>query len=99
MQETLSPEIFKQLGFGASMGFLIGFTFKRIFKLALFVVGVYIISLVWLADLGLISVNWEKLASSVNTIFLSFDSFIKTLFKTLSFGGSFIIGFALGMKV
>jgi len=99
MGEAFPPETLKHLGFGALLGFMVGFTLKRILKLMLFVLGIYLISLLWLADIGVLSVRWEVLAKAVESLFSSTESFSRGVIGTLSFGGSFAVGFALGMKV
>ncbi len=99
MEDALSPDTLKQMGFGAVLGFMVGFTLKRILKLMLFVAGIYVLSLVWLADMGVLSVNWDSLARIFSDLFSSTEGFTRGVVRTLSFGGSFAVGFALGMKV
>ncbi len=99
MEELFNQEVVKELGFGGAMGFLVGFTLKRVFKLLAFVVGLYILSLVWLADNGVITVNWDSLGKFASGFFSSFESFARTAVRTVSFGGSFAVGLAVGMKV
>ncbi|EDP75073.1 FUN14 domain-containing protein [Hydrogenivirga sp. 128-5-R1-1] len=99
MEELFNQEVVKELGFGGAMGFLVGFTLKRVFKLLAFVVGLYILSLVWLADNGVITVNWDSLGKFASSFFSSFESFARTAVRTVSFGGSFAVGLAVGMKV
>jgi uncharacterized membrane protein (Fun14 family) len=99
MEDVFSQEVVKELGFGGALGFLIGFTLKRVFKVVAFILGIYALSLVWLADNGLITVNWSALERFAGSFFSSFESFAKTTIRTVSFGGSFALGFAIGMKV
>ncbi len=99
MDSFLNQEVFKDLGFGGAMGFLVGFTLKRIFKLVAFILGLYILSLIWLADNGVITVNWDALGRFASGFFTSFDSFARNAVRTVSFGGSFAVGFVAGMKV
>ncbi len=97
--EAFPPETLKHLGFGALLGFMVGFTLKRILKLMFFVLGIYLISLLWLADMGILSVRWEVLSGAIDSLFSSTKNLGRGLMGTLSFGGSFAVGFALGMKV
>jgi uncharacterized membrane protein (Fun14 family) len=99
MDEALSPDTLKQMGFGATLGFMVGFTLKRILKLMILVVGLYVLSLLWLADAGVLNVRWEGLAQLIGGLFSSTEGFARSAVRTLSFGGSFALGFALGMKV
>ncbi len=99
MEEVFNQEVVKELGFGGAMGFLVGFTLKRVFKLLAFILGLYILSLIWLADNGILTVNWEALGKFVSGFFTSFDSFARNAVRTVSFGGSFAVGLALGLKV
>lgn len=97
--DLFGSEAVKDLGFGGVLGFLVGFTLKRIFKLIAFILGIYVLSLLWLAENGIIVVRWQEIGSFAHSLFSSFDSFAKGIVRTLSFGGSFALGFALGMKV
>ncbi len=99
MEGIFDQEVVKELGFGGALGFLVGFTLKRVFKLIAFIIGIYILSLVWLADNGVISVNWGEMEKFATGFFSSFESFARSAVRTASFGGSFAIGFAVGMKV
>ncbi len=87
------------MGFGGALGFLVGFTLKRVFKIMAFLLGLYVLSLLWLADNGVIVVKWGEISKFANSFFSSFESFAKNTVRTLSFGGSFAVGFAIGMKV
>lgn len=99
MEELFGSETFKELGFGGALGFLVGFTLKRVFKMLAFLLGIYILSLLWLADNGVIVVKWDEIARFAGEFFSSFESFARNAVRTLSFGGSFAVGFAIGMKV
>ncbi|NPA40997.1 MAG: hypothetical protein GXO18_01835 [Aquificae bacterium] len=99
MEELFGQDTLKALGFGGALGFLTGFTLKRVFKIVAFVLGLYILSLIWLADTGVITVNWNALEKFAVGFFSSFESFAKTAIRTVSFSGSFAVGFLAGMKV
>ncbi len=89
----------KDVGFGGAVGFVLGFTFKRVFKFLTLFMGLYILSLLWLADKGVISVNWDGLESFVRHSFSSLEAFATSALKTAAFSGSFAVGFLMGMKV
>ncbi len=99
MENLLGAETLKAIGFGGAIGFLSGFTLKRVFKLLAFILGLYILSLAWLVDLGIVSVNWVALERFALGFFSSLDSFARTFLSTVTFSGSFALGFAMGMKV
>lgn len=99
MEEIFGSEALKELGFGGALGFLVGFTLKRVFKMLTFILGIYILSLIWLADNGVIVVKWSAVERFAGEFFSSFESFAKNAVRTVSFGGSFAVGFAIGMKV
>ena len=99
MENLFDQEVVKELGFGGALGFLVGFTLKRVFKFFALILGIYILSLIWLADNGIITVEWNKLGEFASGFFSSFESFAKNAVRTVSFGGSFAMGFAIGMKV
>ncbi len=89
----------KEVGFGGAMGFILGFTLKRIFKFLTLLIGLYILSLIWLADKGIITVNWSGVELAVREIFSSFENFARASVRAVAFSGSFIVGFTIGMKV
>ncbi len=99
LDNIVMVEALKELGFGASIGFLVGFTIKRAFKIIAFILGLYILSLLWLADNGVITVNWTQVEGFVSGFMGSFTSLARTAVQTLSFLGSFAVGFAVGLKV
>lgn len=99
MEGLFGGEIFKDMGFGGVLGFLVGFTLKRVLRLFALFLGLYILSLVWLADNGVIVVKWGEVAKFVGGFFSSLEGFIRNLVRTISFGGSFLVGFGIGMKV
>ena len=99
MEGGFAFEAFKELGFGGVIGFLLGFTLKRVIKLFLFIIGLYIISLLWLADNGIVTVNWGALEEFIRSFGGTFKDMSQTLIKTASFGGGFAVGFAMGLKM
>ncbi len=99
MEELLGQDTIKSLGFGGALGFLSGFAFKRVFKVLSFLVGLYVLSLIWLADLGVITVNWKALEVLASSLFSSLENFARTAVRVVSFSGSFAVGFLIGMKV
>jgi uncharacterized membrane protein (Fun14 family) len=101
MSELISPLIY-QLGLGGIGGFIVGFTIKKISKLILFLIGLFLILLLYLGTSGIISINYESLFNALAG-FLSFAgqaaSWLVGLISLLPFVGSFFVGFLLGFKI
>jgi uncharacterized membrane protein (Fun14 family) len=101
MSEILSPLVY-QLGVGAIGGFIVGYVLKKISKLIVIIIGLFIIALLYLGTKGIISINyealWNALANSLGMAGSAF-SWIIGIISLLPFAGSFIIGFLLGFKL
>jgi uncharacterized membrane protein (Fun14 family) len=101
MSELVSPLVF-QLGVGGIGGFIVGFTIKKISKLILFLVGLFIIALIYLSTRGIIDINysalWNALSGLVSAAGGAF-SWLVGIVSLLPFAGSFIAGLLLGLKL
>jgi len=100
MSEVISPIVF-QLGAGGIFGFLVGYTIKKLLKLAALILGIFALILMYLEYSGLINVNYERLSQIVQG-FLSSSGNVSHLLVTfvshLPFAGSFTVGAMLGLK-
>ena len=93
------------LGFGGAAGLVVGYTAKKMTKLAALGLGLAFILLQVLAYEGLISINWTAVQSTAHGVWA--DAHGKTLVDhaweiitaNLPFGGGFVTGFALGFKL
>ena len=56
------------IGFGGIVGFLIGFTLKRIMKILAVIAGVFFAALLYLESQHIVNVNWDKLQIISNSI-------------------------------
>src|SRR2546423_8541486 len=56
------------IGFGGIVGFLIGFTIKRIMKILAIIAGVFFTALLYLESQHIVNVNWDKLQTISNSI-------------------------------
>jgi uncharacterized membrane protein (Fun14 family) len=56
------------VGFGGIVGFLIGFTIKRIMKILAVIAGVFFAALLYLESQHIVNVNWDKLQTISNSI-------------------------------
>lgn len=101
MSEIMSPLVY-QLGIGGIGGFIVGFTIKKISKLLMVLLGLFIIALLYLGTSGIISINYEALWEAVANglgIVGQMTSWIIDLVSLIPFMGSFLVGFLLGLKM
>jgi uncharacterized membrane protein (Fun14 family) len=101
MSEIVSPLIF-QLGIGGVGGFIVGYTLKKIGKLIVVLIGLFIIALLYLSTRGIININYEALWSAASGLVGSSGEVFSWLIGLLSimpFLGSFAVGFLLGFKI
>ncbi|MEM3736626.1 MAG: FUN14 domain-containing protein [Candidatus Bathyarchaeia archaeon] len=90
-----------QLGFGGSVGFIVGFALKKIMKIFIVLVGVFFVALQYLAYIGFIEIKYEKFAEAAEGWLATFQgelSALSILAANIPFVGSFIVGLALGLK-
>jgi uncharacterized membrane protein (Fun14 family) len=66
MSEIITPVVY-QLGLGVVGGFIVGFALKKIAKLFIVVLGIFIIALLYLGINGVISINYGALWNSVGS--------------------------------
>ncbi len=56
------------IGFGGIAGFLIGYAIKKVMKLMLLIVGLFVAALGYLSYQNIIAINWDKLAGKTSEI-------------------------------
>jgi uncharacterized membrane protein (Fun14 family) len=101
MSEILSPLAY-QLGIGGIGGFVVGYAFKKISKLIIVLIGLFIIALLYLGTSGIININYQRLFDALaNSLGLAREAagWLIGLISLLPFLGSFIVGFLLGFKL
>lgn len=101
MSEILSPLGF-QLGVGGIGGFIVGYAIKKISKLIIIVMGLFLIALLYLGTQSIISINYGALWKAIEgSLGLAGEaaSWIIGLISILPFAGSFLVGFLLGFKL
>jgi len=101
MSDIVSPLAY-QLGLGGVGGFIVGFALKKISKLIVILMGLFIIVLLYLSTSGIISINYDKLWSALQGglgYLGQAASWLVGLISLLPFAGSFIVGFLLGFKL
>lgn len=95
-----------QIGFGGTLGFLLGYGLKKvatiILKILALVSGLFMLGLTWLASMGVITVNFNAFSNAVGSGFAGalagLVSSLAVLGQILPIGGSFSLGFYLGTK-
>ncbi|HYD49201.1 MAG TPA: FUN14 domain-containing protein [Terriglobales bacterium] len=93
-----------ELGFGGVAGWAVGYTAKKIAKLAALVVGVFFIGVQLLAYYGVIDVRWDALQSGAEQLWQGEHGASlaqrawHVITYNLPFGGGFVAGFALGIR-
>ena len=80
MSEIITPVVY-QLGLGAVGGFVVGFALKKIAKLFIVVLGIFIVALLYLGVSNIISINfgalWSAVGGGAMIIFLTSPESIK----------------------
>lgn len=93
------------LGFGGVAGAIVGYTAKKIAKLAAILLGVLFIMVQLLAYYGFITVNWTVVQGTAEEVWKDpqgttvADRAWDMLVANLPFGGGFVAGFTLGFKL
>jgi uncharacterized membrane protein (Fun14 family) len=101
MSEVVTPLVF-QLGVGGVGGFIVGFAVKKLSKLILFLIGIFIIALIYLSTQGIININYTALWNALSALIGAAGSAFSWLIGVISllpFAASFIVGFLIGLKV
>ena len=101
MSEIITPIVY-QLGIGAVGGFIAGFVIKKIAKLFLIVIGLFIAALLYLGVSGVININygalWDTVANGLGGAGQA-ASWLVGLISLLPFLGSFAAGFLVGFMI
>jgi len=102
----LATLLLSQVGFGGSLGFLLGYGLKKVaalvFKIVALISGLFMLGLTWLASIGVITINFNAFANAAgNTFANSLTALVGSLAflaQILPMGGSFGLGFYIGAK-
>jgi uncharacterized membrane protein (Fun14 family) len=101
LSEIITPVVY-ELGLGAVGGFVVGFALKKIAKLFIIVLGIFIVALLYLGASDIISINFGALWSAVGGWLGGAGqaaSWLVGLIAIIPFLGSFAVGFFLGFKI
>lgn len=94
-----------ELGFGGVAGAIVGYTAKKVAKLAALALGLLFIVIQGLVYMHFVSVDWLTVQHTAENIWRDAhgvslaDRSWEVLTANLPFGGGFIAGFALGFKI
>ena len=101
MSEIITPVVY-QLGIGAVGGFIVGFALKKLAKLFIVIIGIFILALLYLGINNVININYSALWTTIaNALGIAGQaaSWIVGVISLLPFVGSFALGFILGLKL
>lgn len=101
MSEIATPLVF-QLGTGAVGGFVVGYAIKKVAKLIVILIGIFLLALIYLSSQDIVSVNYGKLSEAVEGWLGGAGqavSWLTPIIAHLPFAGSFLVGFFLGFKL
>jgi uncharacterized membrane protein (Fun14 family) len=101
IREILSSLGF-QLGAGGIGGFIVGYAVKKIGKLIVIIIGLFVIALIYLSMQGVISINYNALFDALANLLGqagSASSWLISVISMLPFAASFTAGFLLGLKL
>ena len=101
MSEILTPVVY-ELGLGAVGGFVVGFALKKIAKIFLIVIGIFIAALLYLGASDIISINFGALWEAIGSLLGGAGQaagWLVGLSAIIPFVGSFAVGFFLGFKL
>lgn len=102
----LATLLVSQIGFGGTLGFLLGYGLKKvaaiILKILALISGIFMLALTWLASIGVITINFNALSNAAGDTFAGalagIVSSLTFLAQIVPMGGSFGLGFYLGAK-
>ncbi len=98
----LASALLVDMGFPAALGFIIGYAAKKVVKLALTLLGSFLIGLFYLQQKGVVSINLERLESLLANLttqgYVRVGALVEFLKSSVLPSGSFLIGLALGLK-
>ena len=90
-------QLFISLGIGGMGGFLIGYAPKKVVKIAMFVLGLFLLSLFYLMSENVITINFENLYVMIGNFLDQTFVFVTNIIPILPITGSFACGFMLGI--
>ena len=99
---AILPSVVYQLGVGGIGGFIVGYAIKKISKLIVVLMGLFIIFLLYLGTSGIIIINYQQLWNALTSLLgpaSQAAAWLVGFISLLPFMGSFLTGFLLGFKL
>jgi uncharacterized membrane protein (Fun14 family) len=92
--------IILQMGIGGTGGFLAGYAIKKIAKILAFFAGLYFLSLIYLSQIGVVNINYEKLLETISGLATNeqIANVLLVAAASLPFTASFAAGLIFGLK-
>ncbi|AIU69803.1 hypothetical protein TEU_05335 [Thermococcus eurythermalis] len=90
--------MFGDMGIGALVGFITGYALKKFMKLVIAIIGAYIVSLFYLQQKGVITINTDKLFNLAGDVTQQVTSLGQKVLGILPGTSAFVAGFYLGFK-
>jgi uncharacterized membrane protein (Fun14 family) len=101
MSEILTPIVY-QMGIGGVLGFFVGYAVKKITKFIAVLIGLGAIILIYLGYQGVININYDKLAQTIQSLMGAAgqtSTVLTPIIANLPFAGSFVAGVVVGLKL
>jgi len=90
------------IGIAGIIGYAIGYALKKVFKVALIVLGLFLFGMFYLSYVGIVEIHTDKLLmwseSIINTVLGYTSSVYNTALASVPTVAGFAAGFALGVK-
>jgi len=90
------------IGIAGIIGYAVGYALKKVFKLALIVLGIFLLGIFYFEYVGIIEIHYDKLlswAESIVNAAMGYSSAIyNNVVASIPTTAGFAAGFALGLK-
>ncbi len=99
---SLLTPLITQLGVGGIGGLCVGYALKKVAKITAFLIGIAFLGLQYLAYQDIISINYgalEDWARGVVGNVGAAEGILTAMIANLPFASSFLVGFAIGVKM
>ncbi|WP_099209860.1 FUN14 domain-containing protein [Thermococcus henrietii] len=90
--------MFGDVGVGAIVGFITGYALKKLMKIAMAIIGAYVLSLFYLQKKGVITINTDKLFNLTGNLTQQVVSLGQKVVGILPGTSAFVAGFYIGFK-
>lgn len=91
-----------QVGIGGVGGLIVGYALKKLAKIVVVIIGLFVVALFYLSYQGIININFDKFLAAIGSLLglaSGAANLLTVIIAALPFAGSFIVGFLLGFKL